>query len=442
MAGLAGVRFTEAGPVSYCSVGDIALGVGDYVVVSSERGDRLGWVVIPPDQVLSGDPRGPLRAIERVATEHDVRAWRTARERADEDRRRAQELASRSDSRVRVASLQYDLAGEFCEITFAASERIEHTWFARKARDLLGCDVRVEQVGDRDRAKAAGGLGVCGLALCCATWQTEFPSISIKMAKEQDLAPNPSKISGVCGRLLCCLSYEVDAYRELRGDLPRVGRRVSTPAGNARVTSVNALTQLVRMRMESGQVIDIPADELRAQYGTAVRPADLEEQVEVPVRNRDQALRDALIARLTPINVPPPDSARPSGRPLKRGSDRPQRGEGNMPAGSSRREPSRRGGGSDPGAARGDGGRPARTSRRRPGDPRDTSPPPGSRSGPSTSGQPQQPGDARGPSDETPSTDTTADGPERKRRRRGRRGGRGHRRNPGTESTSNGGGNR
>ncbi len=400
MAELAGVRFTEAGPISYCSAGDLALGVGDYVVVSGERGERLGWVVIAPDQVLSGTPPGPLRVIDRIATEEDVGAWREARERAEEDRGRAQDLAARSDPRVRVASLDYDLAGDYCEITFAASERVEHAWLVRQARELLGCDVRVEQVGDRDRAKAAGGLGVCGLALCCSTWQTEFPSISIKMAKEQDLAPNPSKISGVCGRLLCCLSFEVESYRELRGDLPKVGRRVSTPAGNARVISVNALSQLVRMRMESGQIIDIPADELRAQYGTAVRPVDVQDEVEAPIRDRDRALHDALLARLTPVDQPAFAPERPTQRtprrtPERAGERSPRRGgePGEPGEGGGRRSDGgggrsrggsagRAGAGAGAGESRGDGrgergadgGRPVRTSRRRPGEPREGAP--------------------------------------------------------------------
>ncbi len=423
MTDLAGVRFTEAGPVSYCSAGDIALGVGDYVVVSTDRGERLGWVVIAPDQVLSGSARGPLRVISRLASEQDVAAWRAGRERAAEDQRRAQDLAARSDSRLRVASLEYDLAGEFCELTFAAKERIEHAWLARQARELLGCDVRVEQVGDRDRAKAAGGLGVCGLALCCATWQTEFPSISIKMAKEQDLPPNPSKISGVCGRLLCCLSYEVESYRELRGDLPRVGRRVSTPVGNARVTSVNALTQLVRLRMESGQVIDIPADELRAQYGTAVRPADLEDDVEAPIRSRDEALRDALLARLTPVNAPAPG---PGPSPRARPSD----GAARDASEQRRRDPGRPGEGRSRGSSR-----PARTSRRRPGDPRPSAP------RAERDDTPPAPDPAgRGAPDTGPSPAEGEGGGERKRRRRGRRGGRGRRSRPedGGENRSGG----
>ncbi len=301
-----GVRFTEAGAVSYCRAGDLDLGVGDYVVVQTDRGERLGWIVIAPEQVLASEQRGPLRVVERVATEADVTAWRASRRRAEEDVGRAQALAARADPRVRVASVEYDLAGERCDLKFAASERIEHEWLRRQASELLGADVRVEQVGDRDRAKALGGLGVCGLALCCATWMTYFPSVSIRMAKEQDLSPNPSKISGVCGRLLCCLSFEVEAYRELRGDLPKVGKRVTTPVGRAKILSVNALKQVVRMRLDqTGEVIEIPADELRAQYGAAVRPEELEESIEEPLRRRDSELKEATIAVLAPVDAPP-----------------------------------------------------------------------------------------------------------------------------------------
>src|SRR5690606_33506389 len=212
---------------------------------------------------------------------------------AQEDIGRAQALATRSDPRLRVASIVYDLAGEHAEVTYTAGERVEHDWFARQFRDLLGVpELDMQQVGARDRAKAVGGLGQCGRALCCATWMTSFPQISIKMAKDQDLSPNPSKISGVCGRLLCCLAFEVDAYRELRGGLPKVGKRVTTPIGRAKVLSINTLKQMVRMRLdESGEVIEMPADELRQQYGTAVRPEELEAAVEEPRRRTDASIR-------------------------------------------------------------------------------------------------------------------------------------------------------
>ena len=271
----------------------------------TDRGERLGWIVLAPDQIIAGRPDGPLRVVDRLATEADVRAWEHNKERAKEDLHGAQALAARNDPRVRVASLGYDLAGEHGELTFTAGERVEHRWLDQQLSELFNARIAVSQVGDRDRAKAAQGYDICGLALCCSTWMTEFPSISIKMAKDQDLPPNPSKISGVCGRLLCCLSYEVDAYRELRGDLPKVGKRVTTPIGRAKVLSMNSLKQLVRLRLdETGEVIEIAADELRQQYGNAVRPEELETQIEEPLRRRDRQLQDTFIAAISPVDAP------------------------------------------------------------------------------------------------------------------------------------------
>jgi cell fate regulator YaaT (PSP1 superfamily) len=305
MEQVVGVRFIEAGPITYCSPGDLDVGVGDYVVVGTDRGERLGWVVVAPDQIVSATIEGPLRVIDRLASEEDVVAWRERKRQAQEDIGRAQALATRSDPRLRVASIEYDLSGEYAELSYTAGDRVEHDWFARQFRELLGVrDLEMQQVGDRDRAKAVGGLGQCGRALCCATWMTSFPQISIKMAKDQDLSPNPSKISGVCGRLLCCLAFEVDVYRELRGGLPKVGKRVTTPIGRAKVLSINALKQQVRMRMdETGEVIEIHADELRAQYGTAVRPEELEPAIEEPRRRKDAHIRESTIAVLEPVSV-------------------------------------------------------------------------------------------------------------------------------------------
>ena len=307
-----GVRFAEAGPVSYCKPGDLRLGVGDYVIVTDERGERLGWVVIAADQVVASEHPGPLRVIDRLAAAEDIEVWRENKRRALEDLLRAQAMATRSDPRIRVASIEYTLAGNRADLTFTAPERVEHEWLRRQSAELLDCDVRVLQVGDRDRAKAAGGLGVCGLALCCSTWMTEFPAISIKMAKDQDLAPNPSKISGVCGRLLCCLSFEVEQYRELRGGLPKVGKNVTTPVGRARVLSINLLSGVARLRLENtGEVVEITTDALRAQFGSAVRPVELDEVVEAPIRERQARLDRDLVAVLTPTSERAPGRAAP-----------------------------------------------------------------------------------------------------------------------------------
>ena len=465
MDNIVGIRFLEAGAIAYCSPGSVSLGMGDYVVVRTDRGERLGWVVLTPEQVLSAAVEGPLRVVDRLASEEDVSAWRAQKQRAQEDIGRAQAIAARTDPRVRVASLSYDLAGGLGELTFTAHEQERAEWLRRDASRALGADLEVWQVGDRDRAKSLGGIGQCGRALCCSTWQVEFPAISIKMAKDQGLAPNPSKISGVCGRLLCCLSFEVEAYREIVGTLPKVGKRVSTPVGRARVLSINAMTEVVRMRIdETGEVIEIPAAQLRSQYGTAVRPADLEDAVETALHAQDQQRRDAFLGVLTPIDMPAPARARPSMPPGPRGDGPGREGRGpstsrgpqpertQRPArdGAPRRDGGGRDGGGRDGGGRDDGGRDeggraeggrAEGAPRREQPRRDDGRPGIARRRPSTAGQESAPrtgaprpdggapravGPTGAPGAEQPPRvdgDAEADGA-RRIRRRGRRGGR------------------
>jgi cell fate regulator YaaT (PSP1 superfamily) len=308
MSDVVGIRYHTAGPIDYCSPGDLQLGVGDYVVVEKDGGEHLGWVVLAADQVIAATIERPLRMIERIAGEDDVAAWERQKQRAEEDVGRAQVLAARTDPRMRVASVVYDLSGERGELSYTAQERGSSDWLRREAEELLDARLTIRQVGDRDRAKAmgAGVMGICGRDLCCSSWMTEFPSVSIRMAKDQGLAPNPSKISGLCGRLLCCLSFEVEAYRELRGDLPKVGKRVTTPVGRAKVLSIDALKQTVRIRLdETNEVIEIEAEQLRAQYGSLIRPEELESTVEDPARAEARELAAATIAILEPVDHPP-----------------------------------------------------------------------------------------------------------------------------------------
>ena len=396
--GIVGIRFVEAGPIAYCSPGTLSLGTGDYVVVGTDRGERLGWVVLAPDQVLGANLGGPMRVIDRLAGEADVAAYRSQQRRAEDDLGRAQAIAARRDARVRVASLAYDLAGTLGELTFVSREQDEGEWLRRDASRALGVDLRVQQVGDRDRAKSLGGIGQCGRALCCSSWQVEFPAISIKMAKDQGLAPNPSKISGVCGRLLCCLSFEIDAYREILGTLPKVGKHVSTPVGRARVLSINALTEVVRMRIDdTNEVIEMPAAALRQQYGTTVRPVEMEDAVERPMHEQDRDRRDNLLAILEPVDAPTAPRRRDEGRPPPARSD----------GGDRRPRPVR------PGVAgRRSGGRPASSN--------DAARPPRAENA-DRPARPPRPGE-----ESNPLVEMGPDGaPLRLRRRRGRRGGRG-----------------
>ncbi|MGE3961636.1 MAG: stage 0 sporulation family protein [Dehalococcoidia bacterium] len=361
-----GIRYVEAGPLHYCSPGDLALGLGDYVVVSTDRGERLGWVVLTPDQVINAHTEGPLRVVDRLASLDEVERHRDQKRRAEEDITRAQAAATRVDPRVRVASLTYDLSGDYAELTFTAKEgsdvagRVEReVQRALEVRDLL-----VEQVGDRDRAKALGGIGQCGRALCCSTWMTEFPAISIKMAKDQGLAPNPSKISGVCGRLLCCLSFEVEAYREVVGTLPKVGKKLTTPVGKAKVLSINALTEMVRLRFEeTGQIIEISTEAVKRQMGTALRPEELDAEIEEALREKDRRRTENLVAALAPVDRPLRDTSEadtPEVDQEERARRRRERGAATGGSGSGGRRPRSSAGAPADGATR---------RRRRPGGP-------------------------------------------------------------------------
>jgi cell fate regulator YaaT (PSP1 superfamily) len=362
---LVGIRYVEAGPLHYCSPGELRLGTGDYVIIPTDRGERLGWVVVTPEQVIAARPEGPIRVVDRLASADEVEMHRQQKRRAEEDITRAQAAAARVDPRVRVASLSYDLTGKYAELTFAAREnagdvidRVERE--VARALDLP--DLLAEQVGDRDRAKAIGGVGQCGRGLCCSTWMTEFPAISIKMAKDQGLAPNPSKISGVCGRLLCCLSFEVEAYRDIVGSLPKVGKKLTTPAGKAKVLSINALTEMVRLRFEeSGQIIEISTDAVKRQMGTTLRPDELDAEFEEALREKDRRRSETLVAVMTPVDRPLRDASAAGGPVIdeEERTARRQRSERRSGSDRPRREPSSgtRDGASGGTAAPAEGGR-------------------------------------------------------------------------------------
>jgi len=192
---------------------------------------------------------------------------------------------------MHVVGADYNLEGSQLTVYFTAEDRVDFRGLVRDVSSVLQTRVQMLQVGDRDRARMVDGIGRCGERLCCSSWLTGFPTISIRMAKEQDLPLNPSKISGSCGRLLCCLVYEHEQYRELRGQLPKVGHVVSTPVGMAKVASLNVLKQTVTLRLEEGYAtLEMSADELRLQYGTAVRPVEVEEAVDAALLTEEKAV--------------------------------------------------------------------------------------------------------------------------------------------------------
>jgi cell fate regulator YaaT (PSP1 superfamily) len=285
-----GIRFREAGRIYYFEAGDFDLDTGNYVVVETSHGLEVGRVVIAPDQVLESAVKEELKPIIRQATEEDLRRSRELREQAEDALRQAKRRAIGAGLDMQIVSGEYNLDGSQLTFYFTAPERVDFRALVRELSSHFGTRVQMLQVGERDRAKLVDGYDVCGQRLCCASWQTSFPSVSIRMAKEQELPLNPQKISGVCGRLYCCLTFEYDAYRELRGQMPKVGSMVSTPAGEAKVNSVNVMKKTVTLWLtEQHQTIEMPAVDLQMQYGLTVRPVELVREIEEPLRQAPEA---------------------------------------------------------------------------------------------------------------------------------------------------------
>ncbi len=335
---IAGIRFRNAGKVFYFHAAGLRLEPGEYVVVESTRGPEVGKVVIAPDQVIVNELNlDDLKPILRLATDDDVRRADSLAEKAHELLPEARRLAEDAGFPGRIDGAEFTLDGRRLTLSFGSEERIDYRDFVRAAADRFGVRVDMRQLGARDRAKLAGGYGVCGRELCCANWLTTFPAISIRMAKDQDLPLNPQKISGLCGRLLCCLSYEDEGYREMRKTLPKIGQRCSTPTGEGRVVAVNILRRQVTLLLD-GQRIEVPDRDL----GLVVRWDPASKTGEPPpAMTRADAIAQGLVEateediRAAELSANPPDDWLAAGAAPR---EEPGPGRGRLPGGGPRRE--------------------------------------------------------------------------------------------------------
>jgi cell fate regulator YaaT (PSP1 superfamily) len=303
-----GVRFKEAGKVYYFDAGDIELDPGNYVVVETSHGLEIGRVVIAPGQVIASEIKESLKPIMRRATQEDLERSEELKKRAKEQLPVARQRAIGDRVDMRVVSADYSLDGSQLTVYFTSEDKSDFRSLQRTLSTELNVRVQFLQIGDRDRAKTVDGIGRCGERLCCSSWLTTFPSVSIRMAKEQDLPLNPSKLSGACGRLLCCLTYEFEQYRELKAGLPKQGARISTPTGDARVLKVNVLKDTILLLIEGEGPVEMPLTDFRMIYGTAVRPKELVETFE----------RDMMKAESADAGTAPPPVPRPARVPPRR----------------------------------------------------------------------------------------------------------------------------
>ena len=262
MPEIAGVRFHQAGRVYYFDASGIPLEVNDDVVVETSRGHELGKVAISPKQVLFSEITEPLKPVIRKAQAEDIEKAQQQQKRAANAIAKCRELVEKLNLPMKPISAQYNLDRSHLTIFFSAEKRVDFRELARELSHNLKTRVELRQVGARDEAKLIGGLGKCGFPLCCTTFLSEFEPVSIKMAKEQDIALNPMKTSGVCSRLLCCLNYEYEQYRAMKEKLPPLRQEVSTALGNAKVVSCNPLKETVTVELETGVTVELPLSQI------------------------------------------------------------------------------------------------------------------------------------------------------------------------------------
>ena len=267
MARIIGVKFRNAGKLYYFNPKDMDIKYNDHVVVETARGLEYGTVIISAMELADEKIKQPLRDVVRMATEEDTAKEREHIEKEHEAYRICQEKIRERNLEMKLIAAEYTFDDTKLLFYFTADGRID---FRELVKDLAGVfrkRIELRQIGVRDETKVLGGIGICGRPLCCHTYLNNFAPVSIRMAKEQNLSLNPTKISGTCGRLMCCLRNEADTYAALSKNLPGKGDQVTTPDGrHGEVQSVNILRQLVKVVVDTDdderELIEYPVEEI------------------------------------------------------------------------------------------------------------------------------------------------------------------------------------
>lgn len=268
MTKVIGVRFRKAGKIYFFSPGKLEIKRGDQVIVETARGVEFGNVVSGPKEVADDEITQPLKAVIRVATDEDRKTEEKNRKKEKEAFDICLEKIHKHGLEMKLIDAEYTFDNNKVLFYFTADGRIDFRELVKDLAAVFRTRIELRQIGVRDETKIRGGIGVCGRELCCHTYLSEFAPVSIKMAKEQNLSLNPSKISGVCGRLMCCLTNEEETYEELNGHLPSIGDYVTTPEGlKGEVSSLSVLRQqvkvIVNLENDEKEIREYKVDELK-----------------------------------------------------------------------------------------------------------------------------------------------------------------------------------
>ena len=253
---IVGIRLNENGKTYYFNSNGYNLNEGDNVIVETEKGLQYGEVV---DNSIDESKKSNLeyKNVIRIANKNDTKKYMNNLRDADKALVKCNELIEQYGLDMKIIDASYTFDREQLIFRFISDNRVDFRQLAKDLGSIFKTRIELRQVGIRDKAKEIGGFGPCGRKLCCNNFLTEFDSVSINMAKNQNLSLNPSKINGVCGRLLCCLKYENDNYTEYKKGLPIVGKRIKTENGEGKVLSVDIFNRTYRVLLEDNEIITV-----------------------------------------------------------------------------------------------------------------------------------------------------------------------------------------
>lgn len=247
-----GVRFKKAGKIYYFSPTDLDIKRGQYVIVETARGIEFGECVIGIKEISEEEIVSPLKCVIRIADENDILKHKENKAKEIEALEICLKKIQEHKLDMKLIDVEYTFDNNKVIFYFTADGRVDFRELVKDLATIFKTRIELRQIGVRDEAKMVGGLGPCGRPMCCSTFLGDFASVSIKMAKEQNLSLNPTKISGICGRLMCCLNYEQNTYEEIRKRLPKVGSIVKTEYGNGSVIGNSIVKEMVKVKLKKG----------------------------------------------------------------------------------------------------------------------------------------------------------------------------------------------
>ena len=253
MIKVVGVRFKKAGKIYYFDPADMDIQKGSYVVVETARGVEFGECVIGIKEISEYDIVAPLKSVLRIATEEDINKHFKNKDKEKDAFEICLKKIKEHGLTMKLIDVEYTFDNNKVIFYFTADGRVDFRELVKDLAAIFKTRIELRQIGVRDEAKMLGGLGPCGRPMCCSTFLGDFASVSIKMAKEQNLSLNPTKISGICGRLMCCLNYEQSTYEDIRKRMPKVGSIVKTSEGTGEVFSNNIVKESVKVKLRKGE---------------------------------------------------------------------------------------------------------------------------------------------------------------------------------------------